>query len=183
MADQSRTHEYLGVAGVAGFARAAGAVCMGSSYQPDTMASIQTVAGTGACHLAATFLSRFYSFPTSNKTIYVATPSWGNYRALFVMAGLTMTAFQHLSEEGEFGIANYIDALQQAPPGSVFLLQSCGHNPTGMDPSASEWKVLSEVFRSRGHYVFFDGAYLGMASSSLEQDRRCVRSRYILACS
>lgn len=40
--------------------------------------SVQTLSGTGANHLAALFMSRFYQF-TKDKEIYISNPTWGMY--------------------------------------------------------------------------------------------------------
>ena len=40
------------------------------------MVSVQTISGTGANHLAALFLSRFYAF-NGAKQVYVSDPTWG----------------------------------------------------------------------------------------------------------
>lgn len=36
--------------------------------------------------------------------------------------------------------------LRAAPPGSVVLLHSCAHNPTGVDPTLEQWEALSDLF-------------------------------------
>jgi aspartate/tyrosine/aromatic aminotransferase len=38
--------------------------------------SVQTISGTGANHLAALFLSRFYQF-SGAKQVYLSDPTWG----------------------------------------------------------------------------------------------------------
>ena len=40
--------------------------------------SSQTISGTGANHLGALFLSRFYQF-NGDKRIYLSDPTWGTY--------------------------------------------------------------------------------------------------------
>ena len=45
--------------------------------------------------------------------------------------------------------------------GSAVLLHACAHNPTGIDPSPSQWAELAEVFKARGHLALFDSAYQG----------------------
>jgi aspartate/tyrosine/aromatic aminotransferase len=45
----------------------------------DRIASIQTLSGTGACHMAAVWLEEFYDFPTENKDIYISRESWFNH--------------------------------------------------------------------------------------------------------
>jgi hypothetical protein len=33
---------------------------------------------------------------------------------------------------------------------------SCAHNPTGIDPTHEQWKELSQIFKEKGHFPFFD---------------------------
>jgi len=33
-----------------------------------------------------------------------------------------------------------LEDLQNATPGSVVLLHTCAHNPTGVDPNLEQWK-------------------------------------------
>jgi aspartate aminotransferase len=68
-----------------------------------------------------------------------------------------------------------VAVLEQAPGGSIILLQACAHNPTGFDPTKSQWKKIAEVIRVRNLLPFFDCAYQGFASGSLERDSFPVR--------
>lgn len=52
-----------------------------------------------------------------------------------------------------------ISLLQKAPRGSMFLLHACAHNPTGVDPSAEQWKEISKLMLECGHFPLFDMAY------------------------
>jgi aspartate/tyrosine/aromatic aminotransferase len=49
--------------------------------------------------------------------------------------------------------------LKNATAGSIVLLHTCAHNPTGVDPTLDQWKVLAEICRERLLYPFFDTAY------------------------
>ncbi|RYY70707.1 aminotransferase class I/II-fold pyridoxal phosphate-dependent enzyme [archaeon] len=49
--------------------------------------------------------------------------------------------------------------INNAPDGSVFMLHACSHNPTGCDPSHSQWDELSGLMKKKKHVVFFDSAY------------------------
>lgn len=40
--------------------------------------SVQTISGTGANHLGALFLSRFYQW-NGPKVVYLSNPTWGVY--------------------------------------------------------------------------------------------------------
>jgi aspartate aminotransferase len=55
------------------------------------------------------------------------------------------------------------------------LLHACAHNPTGVDPTEQQWKVIASVFLAKKHYAFFDSAYQGFASGDLDRDATAVR--------
>jgi aspartate/tyrosine/aromatic aminotransferase len=63
-----------------------------------------------------------------------------------------------------------ISALESAPERSIILLHACAHNPTGVDPTQSQWKQIASVMRARSHFPFFDCAYQGFASGDLNAD-------------
>jgi hypothetical protein len=68
-----------------------------------------------------------------------------------------------------------VSDLKAADEGSVVLLHACAHNPTGVDPTKDQWKVISEVISERKLLPFFDSAYQGFASGSLEDDAYAIR--------
>lgn len=49
--------------------------------------------------------------------------------------------------------------MKNAPNGSVFLMHACAHNPTGVDPTHAQWTAISQLFKEKGHFAFFDSAY------------------------
>ncbi|CAN1297582.1 Aspartate aminotransferase P2, mitochondrial (Fragment) [Linum perenne] len=62
-----------------------------------------------------------------------------------------------------------------APEGSFVLLHDCAHNPTGIDPTPEQWEKIADVIQEKNHIPFFDVAYLGFASGSLDEDASSVR--------
>jgi len=50
-----------------------------------------------------------------------------------------------------------------------------GHNPTGYDPSKSDWKEIVEIAKSKHFLVLLDTAYQGFVSGDLEEDAYAVR--------
>jgi len=60
--------------------------------------------------------------------------------------------------------------INKAVNGSVFVIHSCAHNPTGMDPSMEQWYELSDLIKEKQHIVLFDNAYQGFASGDPERD-------------
>ncbi|CAG7884767.1 unnamed protein product, partial [Brassica rapa] len=54
----------------------------------------------------------------------------------------------------------------------------CAHNPTGTDPTPEQWAKIADVFsfiQEKNHIPFFDVAYQGFASGSLDEDATSVR--------
>ena len=68
-----------------------------------------------------------------------------------------------------------LDDLNKVPEGSLVLLHACAHNPTGVDPKPEQWAELSDLFKKRKLFPFFDMAYQGFASGNLENDASAVR--------
>lgn len=68
-----------------------------------------------------------------------------------------------------------VEDLRKAEDGSAVLLHACAHNPTGVDPTPEQWRALSNVFKEKGHFPFFDMAYQGFASGDTNKDAYAVR--------
>ncbi|MBA0690572.1 hypothetical protein Goari_008238, partial [Gossypium aridum] len=65
--------------------------------------------------------------------------------------------------------------IKAAPEGSFILLHGCAHNPTGIDPTPEQWEIIADVIQEKNHIPFFDIAYQGFASGSLDADAASVR--------
>jgi aspartate aminotransferase len=81
LSDESINHEYLPITGLVDFLSAAARLILGpssSAIRDDRVVSVQTISGTGANHLGALFLSRFYSWDGPSK-VYLSNPTWGEY--------------------------------------------------------------------------------------------------------
>jgi len=61
------------------------------------------------------------------------------------------------------------------PDKSIVLLHACAHNPTGIDPTEAQWREISDVIKSKGHFPLIDNAYLGFASGSVDKDAFALR--------
>ena len=57
----------------------------------------------------------------------------------------------------------------------MFVLHTCAHNPTGIDPTTDQWQRIADAIRDCGHFAFFDCAYQGFASGDLDRDAYAVR--------
>lgn len=65
--------------------------------------------------------------------------------------------------------------LQAAPEGAVILLHACAHNPTGVDPTESQWREISDIIKEQKLFPFFDMAYQGFASGDIAKDAFALR--------
>ncbi|KKY13502.1 putative aspartate aminotransferase [Diplodia seriata] len=140
------------------------------------IATIQTVAGTGACRTGAVFLARHWPTsaslrsPTNATPTLLGVPTWGNYAPLFTHAGFTdIVQYQYPDNERRRGvdIASTLAALRAAPDNSIVVLQACCHNPTGRDLSRAQWTQVADVVAAKRHFAFFDAAYQGLGDDSV----------------
>lgn len=61
----------------------------------------------------------------------------------------------------------------------MILLHACAHNPTGVDPSKEQWAELSNLIKKRNLFPFFDMAYQGFATGSVDNDAFAVSDLFI----
>jgi aspartate aminotransferase, cytoplasmic len=169
-------HEYAPIAGLATFTSKAAELMLGATSPAileKRSTSIQTVSGTGAVHLGALFLARY--FP-GNRTVYLSNPTWPNHNQIFTNVGIKTEQYPYFSRETKgLDFEGMKAALRSAPDKSIVLLHACAHNPTGVDPTLDQWKELAVLIREKQHFPFFDCAYQGFASGDLVQDAAAVR--------
>ncbi|VFP81773.1 amino acid aminotransferase [Candidatus Erwinia haradaeae] len=131
----------------------------------------QTPGGTSALRIAADFLATH----TKTKRIWISNPSWPNHKKIFSSAGLIVDEYEYYDDRRHvFDFSNMKKSLCSAGYGDIVLFHGCCHNPTGIDPSQSEWQQLSEISLSRGWLPLFDCAYQGFAHG-LEKDVQSIR--------
>jgi len=70
------------------------------------------------------------------------------------------------------GMLRYLNILST---GSIVLLHAAAHNPTGVDPTQENWRLIADLMKSKKLFPFFDTAYQGFASGSLEIDAYPIR--------
>jgi aspartate aminotransferase len=137
--------------------------------------SLQTISGTGAVHLGALFLAKFYK-TQSERLAYFSNPTWANHFQIFSNVGLQHKTYPYFSKETKgLDFDGMVGALQDAPEGSIIVLHACAHNPTGVDATKDQWKKIAEVIKSKKHFPFFDTAYQGFASGDLATDGWAIR--------
>lgn len=131
---------------------------------------VETVGGASALRVGAEFLCML-----NRRTLYLSDPSWVNHYNIFARAGLevcTYPYFAHATQSLDFSaLCSYIKTI---PAGSIFLMQGCGHNPTGVDPSQEQWRELCHLLQEQSIIPFFDLAYHGLCTN-FHEDSFAIR--------
>ncbi|CAA2983700.1 aspartate aminotransferase, mitochondrial [Olea europaea subsp. europaea] len=136
------------------------------------IAGVQALSGTGACRLFADFQKRF----SPDSQIYIPVPTWVNHHNIWRDAHVPQNTFHYYHPESRgLDFASMMEDIKNAPNGSFFLLHACAHNPTGVDPTEEQWREISQQFKVKGHFAFFDMAYQGFASGDPERDAKSIR--------
>jgi aspartate aminotransferase, mitochondrial len=146
---------------------------MGLTARPSRISITQSISGTGALRIGGEFLTRFYPHA---KKIYIPTPSWANHKAVFTDSGLEVVQYRYYNKDTiGLDFEGMLADIKAAPEHSIVLLHACAHNPTGIDPTQSQWKQISDAVKAGNHYPFFDMAYQGFASGNTDQDAFPIR--------
>ncbi|KKA26107.1 hypothetical protein TD95_003124 [Thielaviopsis punctulata] len=174
-ADPELNHEYAPILGVPAFTTKAAELILGAgspAIAEKRVASVQTISGTGAVHMGALFLSKFYR---GNRQVYISNPTWPNHNQIFTNVGLPVVAYPYFDKATRgLDFDGMIKSISDAPDRSVILLHACAHNPTGVDPTQEQWKQIAAVLKQKNHLPFFDCAYQGFASGDVVRDAWAV---------
>ncbi|KAF5748248.1 Aspartate aminotransferase 3 [Tripterygium wilfordii] len=173
--DRSRFKEYLPIVGLTEFNKLSAKLIFGAdsaAIQENRVTTVQCLSGTGSLRVGAEFLAKHYH----QRTIYIPSPTWGNHTKVFSLAGLSVKTYRYY-DPATHGLNSQglLEDLGSAPPGAIVLLHACAHNPTGVDPTLQQWEQIRQLMRSRDLLPFFDSAYQGFASGSLDADAQSVR--------
>lgn len=172
---QENSKSYLPIDGVPAYNRAVQDLLFGADspvIREGRAVTAQALGGTGALRIGADFLRRF--FPES--AVWISAPSWENHRALFEAAGFTVHTYPYYDPQTHgLDFEAMIGALQSLPPKSIVVLHACCHNPTGVDLTPEQWRIVADLFQSSDLIPFIDFAYQGFAES-LEADAFAVRA-------
>lgn len=118
--------------------------------------------------MGAIFLKKFYP---KDFTVYTTTPTWPIHNTMLKFHGVKNAEMPYYDPKTKgLDFNGLIDCISKAPEGSVFMLHSCAHNPTGVDPTAEQWKHIADAIEKKHHFTFFDMAYQGFATGDLERD-------------
>ncbi|HSX12044.1 MAG TPA: amino acid aminotransferase [Rhabdochlamydiaceae bacterium] len=170
---KEKNKEYLPIDGNPVCIEKIGALLFGEALWKKSKAHIcgaQTVGGTGALRTLGDFFKREMA-----DEIWISDPTWANHHNIFPQAGLKINKYPYYDRNShQLLFQEMLDCLSKLQKGSIVLLHSNCHNPTGFDLSAAQWKQLSDLFLQKGLFPFFDVAYQGFGDG-LEEDAFAVR--------
>jgi aromatic-amino-acid transaminase len=152
---------YLPIDGLQSYDLAVQALVFGASaplLKEKRVLTVQALGGTGGLKIGADFLKQL----SPDAQVWISEPSWENHRALFEAAGFKVRAYPYYDPATRgLKFEAMLSALQALPAGSIAVLHSCCHNPTGVDLSQEQWQKVLAVVQARGLVPFLDLAYQG----------------------
>ncbi len=167
-------HSYLPIEGLASLNKAARELVLGKDSEANTSGrafTVQAVGGTGALKIGADYLKQLLP----EAKVAISTPSWENHRALFERAGFEVVEYDYYDATTHgLNLAGMIKSISALPDGSIVVLHACCHNPTGVDPTAAQWREIADAVKAKNHVPFLDMAYQGFGDG-LTQDAAAVR--------
>lgn len=165
LVDQETSKTYLAIDGLPRFGELTRDLLFGTDHEIVTSGrsvSLQTPGGTGALRVAADFLRK--KLPAA--TIWCSKPTWVNHPKIFEAADCQVKTYEYIDAAGVgLDFEAMLSTLQQIPAGDVVLLHGCCHNPTGIDPTPAQWKLIGDVVRQRALLPLIDLAYQGFGES------------------
>ncbi|XP_057537255.1 aspartate aminotransferase, cytoplasmic-like [Amaranthus tricolor] len=173
--DPSRVKEYLPILGVSDFNKLSAKLILGAdspAILENRIATAQCLSGTGSLRVGTEFLARHYH----QRIIYIPQPTWGNHPKVFTLGGLNVKNYRYYDPATRgLDLQGLLEDLNAAESGAIVLFHACAHNPTGVDPTPEQWEQIRQLVRSKEMLPFFDSAYQGFASGSLDEDAQSVR--------
>jgi aromatic-amino-acid transaminase len=154
---------YLPIDGLASYDQAVQELIFGKK-SPEVV-TVQALGGTGGLKIGADFLK----LVNPSAQVWISEPSWENHRLLFESAGFAIRSYAYYDPKTKgLDFAGMEKSLQGIAAGSIVVLHSCCHNPTGVDLDRQQWSSVLEIVRARGLVPFLDLAYQGFAEGVTE---------------
>ena len=168
-----KTKNYLGIEGNIEYGRIVQQLLFGqdSALVASGAKTAQAPGGTGALRIAAEFVVR----NGLAKTVWISDPTWANHVSVFQAAGLSVKWYKYYDAASKgLDFAAMQASLAEVQAGDLVLLHGCCHNPTGIDPTADQWRALAKQSAAAGWLPLFDFAYQGFARG-IEEDAEGLR--------
>ena len=168
-----KTKTYLPIEGDPFFLETVGKLAFGDDFfaaHQERLAAVQAIGGAGALRLAGAFLKQ--EIPSK---VYVSDPTWPNHQGIFKGCGLEVYSYSYYDKSHHcIEFEKLIQFLSLIEEKSILVLHACCHNPTGMDLTPAQSKILLKVCQDKKIIPLFDCAYLGLGES-IEKDRAMIR--------
>jgi len=168
LVSDENSKSYLPISGRPEYARLVRSLMLGEGHEiieSGRAATVQTPGGTGGLRVAADFIAA--NFP--NATLWMSQPTWPNHPNIFSAAGINLATYPYFDKSGnQLDFGGMIHGLEAAAPGDVVLLHGCCHNPTGVDPTADQWKEIADLVQRKQLLPLLDFAYQGFGSGLVE---------------
>ncbi|MFV0340905.1 MAG: aromatic amino acid transaminase, partial [Parachlamydiaceae bacterium] len=157
--------DYLPIEGDSAFNHQMIELALGPDAPRDRVACFQTIGGSYALRLGGEFLSRHLS-----SLIFLSQPTWMNHHLIFSHCGLTIETYPYYDKtKALIDFEGMVRAMNEMPPGTIVLIQSSCHNPTGAVLTKEQWEVVGKIMLEKRLFPFLDNAYQGFGKS-LEED-------------
>jgi aromatic-amino-acid transaminase len=162
---------YLGPEGDMGFVEALMPYVFGKANPTidGRIEGMQTPGGTGSLRLALAMVHK-----ARVPRVWMGVPSWPNHAQICADLGLKLETFNHATAEGTADMDGLRGAVAKADEGDAILLQSCCHNPTGIDYSDEQWDEIAGLIAARKLLPVLDLAYQGLGKG-MEEDAYGMR--------
>ena len=171
---EETTKSYLTIEGIAAYGEAVQTLLFGKNAEIITSKralTAQVPGGTGALRTGADFAVTKLGV----KKIWVSNPTWANHGNVFKAAGLDVATYDYYNAETkDLDFDAMIASLKSVKAGEMVLFHGCCHNPTGIDPTQSQWELLAKLIAEIGAIPFFDFAYQGFGNG-VEEDAQGLR--------
>ncbi|NGX54739.1 MAG: Aspartate aminotransferase [Chlamydiae bacterium] len=166
---EETSKDYLPMAGDGDFIEQTKKLVLGE-FTDDRIFAIQSIGGTGALKVGGELLLK-----SGCKRIFLSDPTWDNHRRIFTQMGFEVETYPYYDwKECRFDFEAMYHAIEKMHEGDVIILQTCCHNPTGLNPTYEQWKELCALIKKRRLIPFFDNAYQGFGES-IEKDVAPIR--------
>ena len=168
------TKSYLSIQGSPEYANAVQKLLFGEdahSIAEQCLRTAQSPGGTGALRLGAEFIKRHIG----DVTVWLSNPTWSNHHGIFSAVDLEIKEYRYYDALNKtLDFSSMLSDLKGARPGDVVVFHGCCHNPTGIDPTPSQWDTLAALCKEQGLLPMFDFAYQGFAQG-VDEDASSLR--------
>jgi aromatic-amino-acid transaminase len=166
---------YLPMEGDAACRRAVQELLLGAGHPAiaqGRVATIQTVGSSGGLRVGADFLKAWLP----DSAVWVSDPTWDNHRSMFEASGFAVHSYPYYDPTtGGVKFDALCDVITGLPAGSIVLLHTCCHNPTGVDLTRAQWDTLIPLLQRQRVLPYLDLAYQGYGEG-IAEDAYAVRA-------